>query len=639
MPRKRRDRDMLLGFDTETTGVNTISSRTRGNVPDQPYQLAIIIYDDDLKEVERHNYFFRPKSAREIYKKEIESAGGADRWMEHAPEDMLRHFHLLDANGEYHPENLDRPQPMSFMASQVNHYTDEDLEKLKPFDEYGEEIVSLFEKHRGNIMAYNADFDVDQMIYEASLCRDDWCRRLIDTFFTNGDMILLPNRNSPLITSSGQVLYPYDGAKGWGNHKRYRDAMYELQDLLGTPATLKLDQGLEVLNVAWDDFTDSEKSLLKEYSIGEEQTHDAFDDVRQMVGEVVAFGMLRKKGLVPDLEDVTVALRNQYRIKSADLRKKEAEIDAMDPSDEKAKAYGASTEMKNGLRFRVGTKIEHFEEIICSKRIAALEKEASRPENLTNDEIETLIEALTPLAKKIAGEKLVVTDGREKRNITYPELFGLNGDGDGMILQGSSIRKPSETDVELRTNSVTIDALIDAMEERAAKHPSASWARRIMNEKQTRHLDAVAVMEGAKGDMNQVVSLPTKYMVSGTTGRRTHGYAGGKNVTWQTAVNNYKKLAGASRISIIQKKAVTAKSRLNVNDTYIRKPEWDMQVTNQVISDVRRYMNDEWGLPRSNSEIRGYMKTYSKDVSASWQIDMAKEEIKREKKKDEKSRS
>lgn len=629
---------MLLGFDTETTGVNTLSALTRGGVPDQPYQLAIIIYDDDLKEVERHNYFFRPKSAREIFRKEIERAGGAGVWMRsYAMRDTLRHFHLLDANDKYHPENLDRPQPMSFMASQVNHYTDEDLEKLKPFDEYGEEIVSLFEKYGDNIMAYNADFDVDQMIYEASLCSDDWGRRLINTFFTCGDRILLPDREIRT-TRNGDVLYPYRGAKAWKSYKRYRDAMYELQDLLGTPATLKLDQGLEVLNVAWSDFTSSEKRLLKEYSIGEEQTHDAFDDVRQMVGEVVAFGMLKKKGLVPDLEDVTVALRNQYRAKAADLRKKEVEIDAMDPSDEKAKAYGASTEMKNGLRFRVGSKIERFEEIICSRRIEALEKEASRPDRLTNDEIETLIEALTPLLKKVSGEKIVVTDGNERREITYPEIFGLDGDGDGMVFQGDNIRKPSETDVELRTNSRTIDALIDTMEERAAAHPSASWARRIMNEKQTRHLDAVAVMEGAKDSLNHVVSLPTKYMVAGTTGRRTRGYNGDKNIAWPTAVNNYKKLAVAKEISIRRKKAVTGRTRY-AGDTCILKPEWDMQITDQVVSDVARYMNDEWGLPRSNSEIRGFMKTYSKDVSASWQIDLVKEEIEHERRKDEKSRS
>ena len=174
---------MLIGFDTETTGTGTLSRKGTGGLPDQPYQLAVIIYDDDLKEIASRNYYFRPATARMVMRKEMKDYRSEEDFLRCYPRrDELRALHLLDRDDEIHPENLDMCHPMNWMAGQVNHRTTEDLMGYTPFEEYGEEIVKLFESC-DELMAYNADFDVDQLIYEASLYDNDWAKRLEKVFF------------------------------------------------------------------------------------------------------------------------------------------------------------------------------------------------------------------------------------------------------------------------------------------------------------------------------------------------------------------------------------------------------------------------------------------------------------------------
>lgn len=584
---------MLIGFDTETTGTGTLSRRGAGGIPDQPYQLAVIIYDDDLKEVGSRNYYFRPATARMALRKEMEGYSSDEEFLRCYPRrEELRTLHLLDRDDVIHPENLDRCHPMNWMAGQVNHRTTDDLMGYVPFDEYGEEIVRLFESC-DEMMAYNADFDVDQLIYETSLYDNDWSERLQKVFF------------------DGRPAYEYGGASR-RQGKRYRDAMYEIQDLLQLPKVLKLDQALEVIDLCWDRFTDDEKRMLGGYSIGEEQTHDAFDDVRQMVGLTKAFAILKERDMVPSIDTVIAALRRMYSKQKRALDEEMKGIEMLPDSKEKAYAYAAHLEKSNGLRFRLGGKIDEMERTVCEEEMERLGKEFFGSGDVSPEARIGFLEKARPLALRTKGESIRVHDRDGSREISYIELFGLKGDGDSFV----SADGPYE--VELEVNDPDIEMITESLEADAAKHPDEPWAEYVRNARDARMQAAEAVINGSPKDVQKTIALATKYKTSGSGARM-------KNVTWTTAKNNYMRLAATDRAPLYAGRR---------SGTKIVKPEWDLSVPDADVSRVRRLMTDEWGMKRSNSEIRGFLYSAGADMP-SWRLEIAKTQGERQKTRDE----
>lgn len=584
---------MLIGFDTETTGTGTLSRKGTGGLPDQPYQLAVIIYDDDLKEIASRNYYFRPATARMVMREEMKDYRSEEDFLRCYPRrDELRALHLLDRDDEIHPENLDMCHPMNWMAGQVNHRTTEDLMGYTPFEEYGEEIVKLFESC-DELMAYNADFDVDQLIYEASLYDNDWAKRLEKVFF------------------DGEPALRYGGAQRRAG-KRYRDAMYEIQDALDLPKVLKLDQALEVIEMCWDRFTEEEKELLREYAIGEEQTHDAFDDVRQMVGLTKAFEILKEKDRLPSIDTVIAALRRMYSKQKRALDEEMKGIEMLPDSSEKAYAYAAHLEKTNGLRFRLGGKIDELERTVCVEELERLAEEVQRNGDASPEALIGYLEKVRPLEMRLHGESIRVHDANGSREISYIELFGLKGDGDSFV----SADGPYE--VEMEVNDPDVEALTQLLEKEAAKHPDEPWAEHVMNARSARIQAAEAVLSGSHRDVQKTIALATKYKTSGAGSRK-------KNVTWTTAKNNYMKLAGSTKASLLGKRRFT---------DGIVKPEWDLSVPEKDASLARRLLKDEWGLNRSRSEIRGFLYSAGTDMP-SWKLDIALSQAGRQKAKDE----
>ena len=139
-----------------------------------------------------------------------------------------------------------------------------------------------------------------------------------------------------------------------------------------------------------------------------------------------------------------------------------------------------------------------------------------------------------------------------------------------------------------------------------------------MNARNARIQAAEAVLSGSHRDVQKTIALATKYKTSGSGERK-------KNITWTTAKNNYMRLAGADRAPLSPGRKFGTK---------IVKPEWDLSVPEADVSRVRRLMTDEWGMKRSNSEIRGFLYSAGADMP-SWKLEIAKTQGDRQKTRDE----
>ena len=187
-----------LIIDTETTGVTTNSTKPTKNNPDglsmkpgepyaftqghsQPYMIGLVLYDEQWNEISEARYEFAPASVREVMQHEgLEPTEEGIRATMDKNIDFYHKMHLVDKDGKIHMENIDRPQPFELGAAEVSGTNPEEVYAMDEIDwpAFKDKLDEMAEN--ADITAYNADFDVKMLCYEAALKGDDISSRFFD---------------------------------------------------------------------------------------------------------------------------------------------------------------------------------------------------------------------------------------------------------------------------------------------------------------------------------------------------------------------------------------------------------------------------------------------------------------------------
>lgn len=322
-----------LIIDTETTGVTTNYSKPTKNNPDgltmkpgeeypfkaghsQPYMLGMALYDESWKLVEERKFTFAPSSARAVLEfNGIEPTEEAIRDTIDANEDLYRSLHLIDRENNIHMENIDNPQPFELGAAEVSGADEKEVDALGSYADSGAAEALRELSKNADVIAYNADFDVKMLCYEAKLNHDD----MTDIFFDA------------------------DG------HKKYIDAMEYAKDKIGIDKNLRLEELVQSIR---------KEAYLRNPEGGRDwytQSHDALADVKDTAECLKALD----EGIVPSKDNVIRALkemRKSRREKNDERREKAKDLTGEDKIME---LYFANEE-DNSLRYSLDDKIDHL---------------------------------------------------------------------------------------------------------------------------------------------------------------------------------------------------------------------------------------------------------------------------------------
>lgn len=366
-----------LIIDTETTGLTTNSSRPTKNNPQgltmtpgekfnftpghsQPYMIGMGLYDESWNLIEERKFTFRPSSVRSVLVENdiMPTEEGIRAAMDdtiksgrnsYKVSDLYHKLHLLDADNNLHMENLDAPQPFELGAAEVSGANPEEVYALEDFTESG--ALEAFRRMSENaeIVAYNADFDVKMLCYEAELNNED----IKDAFFD---------------------------AEG---KKKYLDAMEYSTEKIGIDSSLKLEELVHAIQN--EERERNPENRTPWYT----QTHDALEDVRDTAKCMKAL----EDGMVPSKNNVIRALKAMRKSRRENMEAMRENAKGLEGEAKIMQLYQANEESQ-AIQFALDNKIDHIS---------------------GNDPV---------LAKTEIDDP-----GKGKRELSYIEVFGINGDG------------------------------------------------------------------------------------------------------------------------------------------------------------------------------------------------------------------
>ena len=364
-----------LIIDTETTGVTTNSTKPTKNNPDglsmkpgepyaftqghsQPYMIGLVLYDEQWNEISEARYEFAPASVREVMQHEgLEPTEEGIRATMDKNIDFYHKMHLVDKDGKIHMENIDRPQPFELGAAEVSGTNPEEVYAMDEIDwpAFKDKLDEMAEN--ADITAYNADFDVKMLCYEAALKGDDISSRFFD-------------------------------AEG---HKTYNDAQQIAMDKIGLDRSLRLEE--LVHSIRNEKYERNPEAGRQWYT----QSHDALADVKDTAECLQAM----EEGIIPSKDIVIRSLKALSKSGYKELAQMRENAEEL-TGDDKIKQLYLANEKAQRLRFKLGTKIDHF---------------AGTEPKLVKTEIED------------PGYNGKDEENPHKRELSYIEVFGINGDG------------------------------------------------------------------------------------------------------------------------------------------------------------------------------------------------------------------